>query len=151
MTVTIAQVAARSTASVRAHLDSPQVSGVFRTFLDPVYTTARTRHLPLDGQNVFVYWPQPDGTWDVDFGVGVTAPFEAIGDVQPRSTPAGTAATATHVGPYATLAQTHGAIQAWCREHGHVLAGPSWEVYGHWVNDPAQLRTDVFYLLAQDV
>ena len=25
----------------------------------------------------------------------------------------------------------------------------SWEVYGHWSEDPAQLRTDVFYLLSQ--
>ena len=27
------------------------------------------------------------------------------------------------------------------------LAGPNWEVYGHWHDDPSQLRTDVFYLL----
>jgi hypothetical protein len=23
----------------------------------------------------------------------------------------------------------------------------SWELYGHWEDDPAKLRTDVFYLL----
>jgi hypothetical protein len=31
------------------------------------------------------------------------------------------------------------------------LAGPNWEVYGHWTDewnsDPAKIRTDVFYLL----
>jgi len=28
-----------------------------------------------------------------------------------------------------------------------VAAGQSWEVYGHWHADPAQLRTEVYYLL----
>jgi len=28
-----------------------------------------------------------------------------------------------------------------------IFAGPNWEIYGHWTDDPAQLRTDVFYLL----
>jgi hypothetical protein len=26
-------------------------------------------------------------------------------------------------------------------------SGARWEVYGHWTNDEAQVRTDVFYLL----
>jgi hypothetical protein len=37
------------------------------------------------------------------------------------------------------------------RAQGHELAGPSWEVYGHWLDewnsDPRKIRTDVFYLL----
>ena len=31
------------------------------------------------------------------------------------------------------------------------LAGPNWEIYGHWVDewnrDPSKIRTDVFYLI----
>ena len=27
------------------------------------------------------------------------------------------------------------------------LAAPSWEVYGHWHDDPAELRTEAYYLL----
>jgi hypothetical protein len=34
------------------------------------------------------------------------------------------------------------------------LAGPNWEVYGHWQDewnsDPSKIRTDVFYLLVAD-
>jgi hypothetical protein len=34
----------------------------------------------------------------------------------------------------------------------HTLAGPQWEIYGHWLpewnKDPSQIRTDVYYLLA---
>jgi len=42
----------------------------------------------------------------------------------------------------------HVAIHNWAREKGYKLARPSWEVYGHWNDDPAKLRTDIFYLIA---
>jgi hypothetical protein len=29
-----------------------------------------------------------------------------------------------------------------------MMTGVDWEIYGHWDDDPAKLRTDVFYLLA---
>jgi effector-binding domain-containing protein len=66
------------------------------------------------------------------------------------STPAGLVATAVHLGPYNRLGEAHAAVHKWCADHGHVLAGPSWELYGHWTDDPAQLRTDVFWLLRGD-
>jgi hypothetical protein len=42
----------------------------------------------------------------------------------------------------------HEAVRAWCAAQGHALAGPNWEVYGHWNHDPQQLITEVFYLLS---
>jgi hypothetical protein len=33
------------------------------------------------------------------------------------------------------------------REDGHALAGTSWEIDGHWTDDPAKLETRVGYLL----
>jgi hypothetical protein len=32
-------------------------------------------------------------------------------------------------------------------DHHYTLAGPNWEIYGDWNDQPDQLRTDVFYLL----
>ena len=61
--------------------------------------------------------------------------------------PGGTAAMTSHHGAYSGLGDANAAILAWCRAQGRVRAGPSWEVYGHWHADPAQLRTDVYYLL----
>jgi hypothetical protein len=67
--------------------------------------------------------------------------------------PPGPAASLAHFGPYHTLGNTHAAIRDWCAANGHHLAGPNWEVYGHWQADwdanPSRIRTDVFYLLAQ--
>jgi hypothetical protein len=36
--------------------------------------------------------------------------------------------------------------------NNHSLAGPNWEIYGHWQREwdtnPSQIRTDVYYQLA---
>ena len=57
-----------------------------------------------------------------------------------------------HFGPYNRLGEAHQAIRDWCANHGYSLAGPNWEIYGHWLDawnaDPGQIRTDVFYLLS---
>jgi effector-binding domain-containing protein len=63
------------------------------------------------------------------------------------ATPHGVAAMTTHSGDYSRLGDANDAILAWCRANDRRRAGPSWEVYGHWHADPAQLRTDVYYLL----
>jgi effector-binding domain-containing protein len=41
----------------------------------------------------------------------------------------------------------HEAIHQWARENERRLTGTSWEVYGHWSDDPAKLRTDIYYLI----
>ena len=45
------------------------------------------------------------------------------------------------------LGEANAAIIAWCRANDRLRAGPSWEIYGHWNDDPAMLSTEVYYLL----
>lgn len=139
----------RTMAAVHARVPVGAVSRTFRVYLDQVYAAARTGAVQLDGQNVFLYHHVPGrpSELDVAFGVGVRAPFAAVGAVQPTPLPVGEVATTTHWGNYAKLAGAHDAITEWCRTHGRRPAGASWEVYGHWTEDESQLRTDVFYLL----
>jgi GyrI-like small molecule binding domain len=96
------------------------------------------------GELNICYYPQvtPGGEFEVRCGVQV----ESGGN---DATPGGAVATTFHMGPYTELRHAHQAIHKWVRENGYQFAGPSWEVYGHWSDDPAQLRTDVFYLLSQ--
>ena len=140
-------VAARPVAGVRARVARDHVAQEFGRHLDQVYAAARAGAVELDGQNIFIYRSANADQLTVDFCVGVTAPFLAVGDVVPLETPSGTAAMTTHHGDYRALGDANAAILAWCRAQGRVRAGPSWEVYGHWDADPAQLRTDVYYLL----
>lgn len=148
-TVRVEIVAPRAVAAVRARVPVLEVPRRFAGYLDQVYAASRTGAVKLDGQNVFLYHggAAADGATEVEFGVGVTAPFAPLGPVRYAELPAGEVATTTHWGDYAGLGSAHAAIVAWCRAHGRELAGPRWEVYGHWSDDPAQRRTDVYYLL----
>jgi effector-binding domain-containing protein len=107
---------------------------------------------PLASQRrVAVYW---DGEINLEVGVELTTPFAGYGEVVGSSTPAGPVATTTHYGPYGQLHKAHEAIRVWCANNGYSMAGPNWEVYGHWKDewnsDPSKICTDVFYLLDAD-
>ena len=101
------------------------------------------------GRHVALYW---DGKITLEVGVELLGPFDDQGDVVRSATPAGLVASATYFGPYGGLGAAHEAVQRFCREQGHQLAGPSWEIYGHWLpewdTDPSKIRTDVYYLLS---
>jgi hypothetical protein len=47
------------------------------------------------------------------------------------------------------LGAAHEAVLHWCAGQGLAVAGPRWETYGHWHEDPARLETDVFWLLRE--
>ena len=140
-------VAARLVAGVRAPVALGRVGQEFGPHLDQVYAAGRAGVVALDGQNIFIYRELIGDVLTVDFCVGASAPFVAHGAVAPYHTPNGMAAMTTHVGAYAGLGAANAAIHAWCQANHRRRAGPSWEVYGHWHADPAELRTDVYYLL----
>lgn len=148
-TVSVRTARARGIAAVHARLAAERVPATFATYLDQVYAAARDGAVALDSQNIFLYRDGVEGEVEVEFGVGVAAPFRAAGPVQYAELPAGRVATAAHWGDYGRLGETHAAVTAWCRAHGLALAGPRWEVYGHWSPGDAQPRTDVCYLLAE--
>src|SRR5262249_34671896 len=103
------------------------------------------------GRHVAVYW---DDAIRLEVGVELHGPFTESGEVVRSATPLGVVASTTHFGPYGGLGRAHEAIREWCRSHHHRLAGPNWEVYGHWQRewdtDPSRIRTDVYYLLSSD-
>jgi effector-binding domain-containing protein len=143
--VSIVTVDAQPIASIPVHVAIPEIGSAFPN-LDRVWEYVRAEQLDFV-HNVFVYRAEADAPYLVAVGVQVRAPFDSGGEVVCSATPGGEVATAVHVGPYDRLGETHGAVQAWCVEHGRTLSDTSWEVYGDWEEDPAKLRTDVYYLL----
>lgn len=140
-------VPARSVAGVRARVPRGRVGQEFGRYLDQVYAARKAGAVALDGQNIFIYRGGTPEFLDVEFCVGITAPFSGAGVVESLETPSGLVATTTHIGDYGALKSAHDAVHAWCRANDRVQAGPSWEIYGHWNPDPAQCRTDIYYLL----
>jgi hypothetical protein len=87
-----------------------------------VYAAARAGAVHLDGQNIFIYRAAIADEVTVDFCVGVTAPFAAVGPVEPFQTPPGVAAMTTHVGDYGQRGETNAAILTWCRPNSRLPA-----------------------------
>jgi hypothetical protein len=60
------------------------------------------------GRHVAIYW---DGRIRLEVGVELYGPFVEHGEVVRSATPAGSVASATHFGPYASLGAAHEAIR----------------------------------------
>ena len=96
------------------------------------------------GHNVMLY---KDDAPSVEVGVEVVDSFLSGGAVVSSLLPAGEVAMTVHRGPYDGLSSAHRAIWEWCAANGREVAGPRWEIYGDWHEDPSQLETEVYYLL----
>jgi effector-binding domain-containing protein len=138
-------------AVVRLRAKPQELSKVVPAACGTVWNVIRSQQVPGAGRHVAVYL---DGQINLEVGVELQAPFVGYGEVVGSATPAGSVVTTTHYGPYQKLCHAHEAIRLWSRQQGYSLAGPNWEIYGHWLEewnaDPSKIRTDVFYLLADD-
>ena len=141
-------VADTPTAVVRRRASAQQLSNVVPEACGIVWDALRAQGI-RGGRHVALYL---DDQINLEVGVELDKPFAGEGEVVGSALPAGTVATAVHFGPYGRLHAAHQAILDWCANHGHALAGPNWEIYGHWLDawnsDPSQIRTDVFYLIS---
>jgi hypothetical protein len=149
--VRLEQHAGQPLAVVRRLASPQQLSRVVPDACGTVWGVMRAQQVQGAGRHVAVYW---DCQINLEVGVEVPAAFPGHGEVVGSATPAGPVATTTHYGPYGELHKAHDAIHQWCGNNGRTLAGPNWEVYGHWIDewnsDPSKIRTDVFYLLVAD-
>jgi effector-binding domain-containing protein len=145
--IQVSQVAAQLTAVIRLRAQLCELSTVVPQACGEVWTFLRSSNFPRPGRHLAIYL---DDEINIEVGVEVFQPFTGNDRVVCSNTPAGMAATAVHMGPYGRLGEAHKAIHRWAAAHGQTLARPCWEVYGHWNDDPAQLRTDVLYLIRQD-
>ncbi|WP_052200273.1 GyrI-like domain-containing protein [Terriglobus sp. TAA 43] len=149
--VTSKTVGPLTLASCRVSTHAKDIPTTWKPALDTVWAFLRQNQVPNTGRNVFLYHHpnQHNSPLVVDFGVEVLAPFEAQSQIQCVQTPEGEIAQTTHFGPYSQLPEAHAAIHQWCRAQQRRIADASWEIYGHWNNDPEKLETTICYLLAK--
>lgn len=145
--ITVQTVAPQLIAAARQRTTSRMISKEIGPLLSAPWTYLRAQPaFKPDVRNVAIYWDMRNGG-SIEVGVEVTAPFDATNDVVCSGTPGGTVAMTTHVGSYTQLGAAHDAVMAWSRQNAREIVMPFWEIYGHWDNDPAKVRTDVLYLL----
>jgi effector-binding domain-containing protein len=149
--VSLIETTARPTVVVARQATWTEFQSLWRPMLDEVYAVVKPVGAARAGggedrwQNVMLY---KDDVPNVEVGVLANGPFSDTGNVISSALPAGVTAAATHRGPYAELGVAHRAVRDWCAAHGRSLAGPYWEIYGHWREDPNELETEVYYLLS---
>jgi effector-binding domain-containing protein len=146
--VTIADVASIPLAVVRRQARGGDLSRIVPEGCGIVWNHLRTSGLK-GGRNVALYW---DDAIRVEVGVEMPGAFPETVDVVRSATPRCTAACVVLHGPYGQLGAAHRAIHDWCKTNARQLAGPRWELYGHWQEawntDPSLIRTDIYYQLA---
>jgi effector-binding domain-containing protein len=152
--VRLEQLGSRPVAVVRRRASAQELAKVVPDACGAVWSVVRAQKIAGAGRHIAIYWDCWDDQINLEVGVELDAPFAGHGEVVGSATPAGAVATAVHFGPYNRLHEAHAAIRQWCADQGYTLASPNWEIYGHWIdewnNDPAKIRTDVFYLLKTD-
>ena len=136
-------------AVVRRCATPQEIGKVIQECCGLVWNVMRSQNVAGAGRHVAVYH---DDAINVDVGVEVPTPFAGHGEVIGSALPVGPIVRTVHFGPYQLLRDAHNAVHEWCKANGRTLAGPRWEIYGHWLdewnNDPSKIRTDVCYLLA---
>jgi effector-binding domain-containing protein len=146
--VQIQRVASVPLAVIRRQASPSQLAGVVPECCGLVWTAVRAQRAQA-GRHVAIYW---DGSIRLEVGVELRGPFVEHDEVVRSATPAGLVASVTYLGPYTGLGAAHDAIRQSCLANNHQLAGPNWEVYGHWQRewnaDPSRIRTDVYNLLS---
>jgi effector-binding domain-containing protein len=141
--VEVKQVESQPVAVVRRRATLNELSRVVPDACGLVWNAVKA--LPTKaGRHVAIYW---DGVINLEVGVEIAGSFVGDGQVIRSATPAGRVLTTVHRGPYDRLADAHQAIRDSSAHPQYPLTGPNWEIYGHWNDDPSQLRTEVFYLL----
>ena len=142
--VTVEEVAARPTAVVPATTTWQDYPTLWPQLSGEVWACLRAAGVTRGCPNVMLYL---DDRPRVEVGVELRVPCPLTGRVVASSLPAGLAATTVHRGPYADLGQAHEAVFDWCSAHGRAVAGPRWEIYGPHREDPAEVWTEVTWLL----
>lgn len=148
--VRILEIEPRPTAVVAQTTTWAEFPKLWGQMLDEVYRFVRPRPELGTGpagemwQNVMLY---KDDRPDVEVGVLAARAFSGEGRVIASELPGGEVAATVHRGDYARLGEAHDAVRDHIATHGCQAAGPKWEIYGHWREDPGELETEVYWLL----
>jgi effector-binding domain-containing protein len=118
---------------------------VWSQLLDEVWTCLRANGINRGCRNVMLYL---DDIPHVEVGVELHQPCPLTGRVVASTLPAGRVAFTFHRGPYSGLGAAHRAVLDWCASQGLQPVGTRWEVYGPHRDDPAEMETQVYWLLS---
>lgn len=146
-------LAAQDTAVCRATLGLAEIGEFVGRSLARVAAVVAAQRVAPVGPPFTRYVQVGAARFDVEVGLPVARAVDAETDVQPSSLPAGPVVVTVHAGPFDTVGEAYGRLEAWATEHHERTAPGPWEVYltdPSTVHDPADWRTEVVVPLAVD-
>ena len=144
------QLEAQPILGIRTTVPMAEIGDTFGPLFGEIHAHIQQSGGTPAGMPLTIYhsMPGPGGNVDLECAIPVASPVTGAGRVKAGELPAGTAARATHMGPYTELPQTWAALTEWMKSTGLNAAGAPWEVY---VTDPgaepeqSKWRTDIFF------
>ena len=149
--VELIQVAARPFAGVLRATRRDDIPRVLIAGLDVVWPVVRTHARGTLGHNLALYRELGEDRVELECGVEVVPPFDEVGEVRLRWTPAGAAIHARHGGGPETLRDTYAVLHDWLRGHGSPTVTRFWEDYDDVDQHGAILGIDLYMLLPEGV
>ena len=140
------QASPRVLAAIHAQTSHQRLGADITRLVGTIWPVLRERGVRT-GHNVVIYHNEEDGTFTIDAGVETFSEFTGRGEIGVVATPAGEAISVAHYGDYAKMAPAYAALERWCAANGRERTGVVWEVYGDWDDDPAKVRTDIYFQL----
>ena len=133
----------------QSSMDGAEIAAAMGSGFGEVYGFTEEQGIERLNMPMALYMDMPaDGKMSMRLGIMVSRAdaARAEGSVKAGVLAAGNAVRAVHVGPYANLNQTHGAVWSYIADNGLGQAMPVWEIY---VDDPtlvpeAEMKTEVY-------
>jgi effector-binding domain-containing protein len=142
--VSIDEVEARPTAIIRATTTWQEYPRLWPQLSGEVWVCLRAGGVNRGCPNVMLYL---DDVPTVEVGVWLKVPCELNGRVVASTLPSGRVARVLHRGPYDRLGEAYEAVHAEVAARRERTTRTHWEIYGPHRDDPAELETELFWLL----
>ena len=146
--VSVRTVVERPTAVIQTTTTWVEFPAVLPGLLGEVWACLRAGGVNSGCPNVMLYRDaERFGEVNIEVGVELRRPCPLTGRVVSSTLPAGDVAMTVHRGPYSELGAAYDAVAEWCVARAHRRSTTRWEVYGPHRDDPAELTTEVYWLL----
>jgi effector-binding domain-containing protein len=142
----ITQTEAQLTAVIRLTIPREEIQEVMGPGITELMAAVSDQGIGPAGPLFSHHLRMAPDIFDFEIGVPVTEPVDPVGRVQASELPAATVAQTVYQGPYESLGEAWGELDAWIKAEGHTPAADLWECYvvgPESTPDPAGYRTEL--------
>lgn len=159
MEITIANLPPQPTVAARTTSPRDRLQKLFEDYLPEVAQRIADLGREPAGPAYGRYHSVEGEQWDVEIGIPIDMPASNLrrleeaerGELAAGELPGGDAATTIHEGSYDSISEAYERLERFIHEQGREMGGAPWESYVvemSEVDDPSQLRTEVYWPLA---